>query len=272
MSRRSALRGERSSAVEGRGLFSRCRWSCRTTDARTNTGPSLAGPFFCLRGEAMSSSFEVERCAVPIRVEGAGSRRRRPRPAIQSSTSCRSKSFSGLLAWNTAVTESSTKGWPQTWWEKAFLCVFCQPLRGSASRRTPRRTLPSLTISRSRWAHSPARSSALPSSSRLCGAGCGVAKNEMARSAARRSTSPPARSASSFLATGTSSRTEMHRAVAPSSGNPTDRRRSECHSGSHQPRKLRTRCSRDSREVCQRGQAGLPEIPQQTHRQPLQGL
>ena len=39
---------------------------------------------------------------------------------------------------------------------------------------------------------------------------------------------------------------EMHRAVAPSSGSPTDLRRSECHSGSHQPRKLRTRCSRDS--------------------------
>ena len=38
----------------------------------------------------------------------------------------------------------------------------------------------------------------------------------------------------------------MHRAVAPSSGFPTDRRRSECLSGSLQPRKPRTRCGRDS--------------------------
>jgi hypothetical protein len=39
---------------------------------------------------------------------------------------------------------------------------------------------------------------------------------------------------------------EMHRAVASSSGNPTDLRLRACHSGSHQPQKLRTRCGRDT--------------------------
>ena len=43
----------------------------------------------------------------------------------------------------------------------------------------------------------------------------------------------------------------MHRAVASSSGSPTDLRRSDCLSGSHQPKKLRTRCGQDSMEgVC----------------------
>ena len=37
--------------------------------------------------------------------------------------------------------------------------------------------------------------------------------------------------------------------VAPSSGFPTDRRRSDCRSESHQPRTLRTRCIAHSREV-----------------------
>ena len=49
----------------------------------------------------------------------------------------------------------------------------------------------------------------------------------------------------------------MHRAVAPSSGSPLTFAESDCRSGSHQPRKLRTRCSRDSREAGQRGQAVL---------------
>jgi hypothetical protein len=38
----------------------------------------------------------------------------------------------------------------------------------------------------------------------------------------------------------------MHRAVASSSGSPTDLRLREFHSGSHQPKKLRSRCSRDT--------------------------
>ena len=43
--------------------------------------------------------------------------------------------------------------------------------------------------------------------------------------------------------------------VAPSSGNPTDLRRSECHSENHQPRTLRTRCSDDTKRPAQAGQA-----------------
>jgi hypothetical protein len=39
---------------------------------------------------------------------------------------------------------------------------------------------------------------------------------------------------------------EMHRAVASSSGSPADLRLRDCHSGSHQPQKLRSRCSRDT--------------------------
>ena len=39
----------------------------------------------------------------------------------------------------------------------------------------------------------------------------------------------------------------MHRAGAPSSDSPTDRRRSDCLSESHQPRALRPRCTRDTR-------------------------
>ncbi len=45
--------------------------------------------------------------------------------------------------------------------------------------------------------------------------------------------------------------------VAPSSGNPTDLRRSECHSESHQPRTLRTRCSADTKRRARLGQAPL---------------
>jgi hypothetical protein len=43
--------------------------------------------------------------------------------------------------------------------------------------------------------------------------------------------------------------------VSPSSGNPTDLRRSDCHSESHQPRALRTRCSRDTTARADPGQA-----------------
>jgi hypothetical protein len=41
--------------------------------------------------------------------------------------------------------------------------------------------------------------------------------------------------------------------VTSSSGNPTDLRRSGCHSESHQPRTLRTRCSRDSMRTARAG-------------------
>ena len=43
--------------------------------------------------------------------------------------------------------------------------------------------------------------------------------------------------------------------VTPSSGFPTDHRRSDCHSESHQPRTLRTRCTHDSMRIAQPGQA-----------------
>jgi hypothetical protein len=43
------------------------------------------------------------------------------------------------------------------------------------------------------------------------------------------------------------STTKCTEPVAPSSGFPTDRRRTGCHSESHQPRTLRTRCIADSR-------------------------
>ncbi len=46
---------------------------------------------------------------------------------------------------------------------------------------------------------------------------------------------------------GCRSTTKCTEPVAPSSGFPTDRRRSDCRSGSHQPRTLRTRCIADSR-------------------------
>ena len=45
--------------------------------------------------------------------------------------------------------------------------------------------------------------------------------------------------------------------VAPSSGFPTDRRRSGCRSESHQPRVLRTRCSRESTRARRPRQAPL---------------
>jgi hypothetical protein len=45
--------------------------------------------------------------------------------------------------------------------------------------------------------------------------------------------------------------------VAPSSGFPTDRRRSGCRSESHQPRALRTRCIADSRGARYRRQGAL---------------
>jgi len=48
---------------------------------------------------------------------------------------------------------------------------------------------------------------------------------------------------------GRRSTTKCTEPVAPSSGFPTDRRRSDCRSGSHQPRTLRTRCIAHSREV-----------------------
>ena len=38
----------------------------------------------------------------------------------------------------------------------------------------------------------------------------------------------------------------MHRAVASSSGGPTDLRLRDSHSGSHPPQKLRSRCGRDT--------------------------
>ena len=51
--------------------------------------------------------------------------------------------------------------------------------------------------------------------------------------------------------------------MATSSGFPTDRRRSDCHSESHQPRALRTRCIGDSRECPLTGQAlNLSQLPQ----------
>ena len=45
--------------------------------------------------------------------------------------------------------------------------------------------------------------------------------------------------------------------VTPSSGNPTDLRRSECHSESHQPRTLRTRCRHETKRRERAGQAPL---------------
>src|SRR5687768_15764127 len=47
--------------------------------------------------------------------------------------------------------------------------------------------------------------------------------------------------------------------VAPSSGFPTDRRRSDCRSESHQPRTLRTRCIAHSRERL-RGRQGVQDV------------
>src|SRR5262249_16737233 len=44
--------------------------------------------------------------------------------------------------------------------------------------------------------------------------------------------------------------------VAPSSGSSTDLRRSGCRSEGHQPRTLRTRCSRDSRDRPRASQGG----------------
>ena len=52
----------------------------------------------------------------------------------------------------------------------------------------------------------------------------------------------------------------MHRAVASSSGNPTDFRLRDCHSGSHQPQKLRSRCRRDTTRYRDRALPGRSEV------------
>ena len=55
------------------------------------------------------------------------------------------------------------------------------------------------------------------------------------------------RSIHTSLATRSRSTKKCTEPVTPSSGFPTDLRRSDCHSESHQPRALRTRCTQDSR-------------------------
>jgi hypothetical protein len=53
---------------------------------------------------------------------------------------------------------------------------------------------------------------------------------------------------------------EMHRAVASSSGNPTDFRLRDCHSGSHQPQKLRTRCRAGHYSISEKDVSGVARI------------
>lgn len=59
----------------------------------------------------------------------------------------------------------------------------------------------------------------------------------------------PAELSTAGVARGNGSNKKCTEPVSPSSGNPTDLRRSGCHSENHQPRALRTRCKPHTRGV-----------------------